>query len=210
MTSIFVFSGRFLALYVLLLGALAIPPIEHLAGTLVAATAAVVLNLCLGHSVTSSPSGSDLVFSVATGTAGQTWQVSVEALEHLRNLPLFVAIVLAAGWARRWHPRSRLIQVLLIGSLGLIVLDGLIVAAEAWEKLPDAVPLTAAYQVLAALAIFHTTGAAGLFAAPVFVGALGVLTLLDGGDRAGGPQPRRNDPCPCGSGRKWKQCCGAA
>ena len=22
------------------------------------------------------------------------------------------------------------------------------------------------------------------------------------------PQPGRNDPCPCGSGRKWKKCCG--
>lgn len=24
-----------------------------------------------------------------------------------------------------------------------------------------------------------------------------------------GPQPGRNDPCTCGSGRKWKKCCGA-
>ncbi|MFH0983801.1 MAG: SEC-C metal-binding domain-containing protein [Planctomycetota bacterium] len=23
-------------------------------------------------------------------------------------------------------------------------------------------------------------------------------------------QPRRNDPCPCGSGKKYKQCCGKA
>jgi uncharacterized protein len=23
-----------------------------------------------------------------------------------------------------------------------------------------------------------------------------------------GPRPNRNDPCPCGSGRKYKQCCG--
>ena len=22
-------------------------------------------------------------------------------------------------------------------------------------------------------------------------------------------QPRRNDPCPCGSGKKYKKCCGA-
>jgi len=22
-----------------------------------------------------------------------------------------------------------------------------------------------------------------------------------------GAQPKRNDPCPCGSGRKYKQCC---
>ena len=24
-----------------------------------------------------------------------------------------------------------------------------------------------------------------------------------------GPKPGRNDPCPCGSGRKYKKCCGA-
>ncbi|MGA2863834.1 MAG: SEC-C metal-binding domain-containing protein [Verrucomicrobiota bacterium] len=23
------------------------------------------------------------------------------------------------------------------------------------------------------------------------------------------PKPRRNDPCPCGSGKKFKKCCGA-
>jgi uncharacterized protein YecA (UPF0149 family) len=25
----------------------------------------------------------------------------------------------------------------------------------------------------------------------------------------GGGQPGRNDPCPCGSGKKYKKCCGA-
>jgi preprotein translocase subunit SecA len=25
-----------------------------------------------------------------------------------------------------------------------------------------------------------------------------------------GPQVRRNDPCPCGSGKKYKKCCGAS
>ena len=210
MTSIFAFSLRFVALYALLLGVLALPPIEHLAGGIVATAASGVLNLCLGRSVASSVSGSDLLFMVAADKPGETWQVSIDALEHLRNLPLFTAIVLAAGWARRWRPRRRLVEVLLIGALGLIVLDGLIVAAEAWEKLPDAVPLTATYQVLAALAIFHATGGAGLFAAPVFVGALGVLTLRDERNGAGGGRPRRNDRCPCGSGRKFKHCCGAA
>lgn len=24
----------------------------------------------------------------------------------------------------------------------------------------------------------------------------------------GQPQPGRNDPCPCGSGKKYKKCCG--
>ena len=210
MTSVFAFSLRFLACYALLLGVLVLPPIEHLAGGIVAAGASLVLNVCLGRSVSSSTAGSDLVFAVIADEPGQTWQITVEALEHLRNLPLFAAIVLAAGWPRRWRPRRRLLQILGIGAVSLLALDALIVAAEAWERLPDAVPLTGAYQVLAALAIFHATGGAGLFAAPVFVGALGVLTLRDEGDRVAGTQPRRNDPCPCGSGRKWKQCCGAA
>jgi hypothetical protein len=33
-----------------------------------------------------------------------------------------------------------------------------------------------------------------------------------GGRRAvmrGGPKIGRNDPCPCGSGKKFKKCCGA-
>ncbi|MCB1800926.1 MAG: YchJ family protein [Gammaproteobacteria bacterium] len=28
-------------------------------------------------------------------------------------------------------------------------------------------------------------------------------------ERLAGPKPGRNDPCPCGSGRKYKKCCGA-
>ena len=26
--------------------------------------------------------------------------------------------------------------------------------------------------------------------------------------RGEGKKPKRNDPCPCGSGKKYKQCCG--
>ena len=39
------------------------------------------------------------------------------------------------------------------------------------------------------------------------------LLLLDHGPRPEtrrvGPQPGRNDPCPCGSGKKYKKCHGA-
>lgn len=40
-------------------------------------------------------------------------------------------------------------------------------------------------------------------------GAAGVPGAMGPGGPAGGPsaQPRRNDPCPCGSGRKYKSCC---
>lgn len=36
-----------------------------------------------------------------------------------------------------------------------------------------------------------------------------VLDAMDGVGQLGRP-PGRNDPCPCGSGRKHKKCCGAA
>ncbi|MBI4516144.1 MAG: SEC-C domain-containing protein [Deltaproteobacteria bacterium] len=82
----------------------------------------------------------------------------------------------------------------------------MVVAGEAWQALEDTVPFNRAYQALAVLGIYHATGGAGLFAAPVFVGALAALTL----GKAGPPlsqQPGRNDPCPCGSGLKSKRCC---
>lgn len=209
MTSIFWLSVRFLVLYAVLLGVFMLRPVENLVGGTIGVTAAGVLHLCLDRSVASAVRDDTVVFTVAAMNPGETWETDIATLEHLRNLPLFVAIVLAAAWARNWHSRRRLVQVLLMGCSGLIVLDGLIVAAEVWQKLPDSVPLTRAYEVLAALGIFHATGGAGLFAAPVFVGALAVLTLRDDPDSLTGAAPRRNDPCPCGSGRKWKQCCGA-
>lgn len=38
-----------------------------------------------------------------------------------------------------------------------------------------------------------------------------VCTYWIGRNRLGsaGPKPGRNDPCPCGSGKKFKKCCGA-
>lgn len=37
-----------------------------------------------------------------------------------------------------------------------------------------------------------------------------IMAMLNARDGRGTPsgKPRRNDPCPCGSGRKFKQCCG--
>jgi uncharacterized protein len=41
---------------------------------------------------------------------------------------------------------------------------------------------------------------------PELVG--GVPANLPGQPFKSAPRPGRNDPCPCGSGRKYKQCCG--
>jgi SEC-C motif-containing protein len=34
-----------------------------------------------------------------------------------------------------------------------------------------------------------------------------IKKLLKGGERVDYSQTRRNDPCPCGSGEKFKNCC---
>jgi uncharacterized protein len=41
---------------------------------------------------------------------------------------------------------------------------------------------------------------------PELAGAL--PANLTGMPHRAAPRPGRNDPCPCGSGRKYKQCCG--
>jgi uncharacterized protein YecA (UPF0149 family) len=44
-----------------------------------------------------------------------------------------------------------------------------------------------------------------------FYGGDPAVTKLDAGDRAAEDPWRdvgRNDPCPCGSGKKFKRCCG--
>jgi preprotein translocase subunit SecA len=56
-------------------------------------------------------------------------------------------------------------------------------------------------------------GAVGGVAAPTDTRTL-VTNRGDGGDRVKVPvvadkEPGRNDPCPCGSGKKYKKCCGA-
>ena len=38
----------------------------------------------------------------------------------------------------------------------------------------------------------------------------GRWTYLEGAPAASKPKAGRNDPCPCGSGKKYKKCCGAA
>lgn len=47
----------------------------------------------------------------------------------------------------------------------------------------------------------------GLFPLLVYWGMLGIA-WRPLGQRAPVTAPRRNDPCPCGSGKKYKRCCG--
>lgn len=202
MTSIFWLSLRFLALYAVLLAAFAFPPLHQIAGAIVGAGAAEILAWCVGAPVNWALSPGGIDFSVLAGEPRYT--ITMPILEHVRNLPLFFAIVLAAAKVRR----RGLLLVLGCGAFALIVLDSLIVAAETWEYVADTVPFNRAYQVLALFRVYHATGAAGMFAAPVFIGALIALTFL-GSERGTESVANRNAPCPCGSGLKFKRCCGA-
>ena len=70
-----------------------------------------------------------------------------------------------------------------------------------------AVPFTPAYHVLS---VFGVWSLGGLFVAPIFIGAILAFTfLVDPSQAAVGGAVGRNDPCPCGSGLKYKRCCGA-
>jgi hypothetical protein len=166
-------SARFLLLYTLLLGVCAIPPVQPVIGGVVASVAAEILQLCVGRPVESSVGDGTMVLTFPAHDDADGAETEIATLEHIRNLALFLAIVLAAAKVRD----RRLVMVAVIGSLGLIVLDGAIVASETWLNLSDSVPLNRAYQVLAVLSVYHATGAAGMFAAPAFVGALAVFAL---------------------------------
>lgn len=170
--------SRFLALYAVLLVAFAMTPIRHTVGTGVAWTAAAVLGACSGISVGWSLDGSEMSFTVPevtdqeTGTVADQTRRTLDLVEHTRNVPLFVAIILVAA---RVRGRS-LLLLLVSGSVALILLDGLIVAADAWRDLQPEMSLHPAYHLLAVVAVFHLTGA-GIFAAPVFLGAVAATTL---------------------------------
>jgi SEC-C motif len=60
---------------------------------------------------------------------------------------------------------------------------------------------------------FFQTMGRGLFPLLAYVGVIGVAWPPDvkpASQRSPSATPRRNDPCPCGSGKKYKRCCGKA
>jgi len=58
---------------------------------------------------------------------------------------------------------------------------------------------------------FFQTMGRGLFPLLVYVGVIGIAWTSaprQATQRPVASTPRRNDPCPCGSGKKYKRCCG--
>ena len=207
MTPVLWFSLRFLLLYAVLQAAFAFTPVGGIANRLVGSAAARTLSVCLDRTVEWDVKGNDIQIKVPV-QIGTGWKSAVADLRdgwYTRNIPMFIAIVFAA--TRRFN--KRLLTVLGFGVLAIIILDGFVGAAHAWSTISGVVPLTPAYHVLS---VFGVWSLGGIFAAPVFVGALLAFTLLGNPlkEFSGGAGPGRNEPCPCGSGLKYKRCCGAA
>src|SRR5262245_4096858 len=212
-------SFRFLGLAAVLCPLFFLPPLRSLCGGLAAQVAALALSAVSDGSCRGSEGASDslelgslkvprgMIGVTARGPAGPSRTAEVETFKYIRNVPLFWAALAAAARVRR----GRMFLLGLAGSLALLLLDGLVVASAAGEALadvssPQPIHLNAGYQVLAVLAVLHTTG--GIFIAPVFLGALAGIALLGEAPPAPAAGVGRNEPCPCGSGRKFKRCCG--
>ena len=99
-----------------------------------------------------------------------------------------------------WHPDTRPAQVDLSDQLVWERLDVLQIEAGGPDDRAGRVGFAAYYR--------DATGAQGcLRELSRFVRVEGRWRYLDGVPLAA-PKPGRNAPCPCGSGRKYKQCCG--
>lgn len=193
---------RSLLVYALFAGIFLTPVAQQITGGFVVQMAARVLSAATSRTVEgANASGVMRLTLLPVEPVGEASLVRLDTFAHLFNVPLFCAVVVACARRRGW----RMVTVLGVGTAALIVLDGIVVAGEAWELFPSAVrpPFTVAYQVLATFGVLHAVG--GLFVAPTFIGALVALTLLS---RNRPQHVQRNAPCPCGSGRKFKHCCG--
>jgi hypothetical protein len=203
-TRILRFSLRFLLLYALLQFAFSFTPPRELGSRLVASVAAQTLQLCMARNVDWALRGDEIQISVrfkveerwkqATSKLGAAW--------YTRNIPMFVALVLAA----LKRGRRGILLFLGVGGFAVILLDGIIVASHAWAGMKSSIPYNTAGHVLSVFGVW-TLG--GFFVAPIFLGAALALAIL--GDPGRGPkrQVGRNNPCPCGSGRKYKGCCAS-
>jgi len=206
-TRVLWFSARFLLLYALLQSVFMFTPVGDLANRFVASAIAGTLSVCMDveRGVMWEVEGRDIYIKIPV-RAGSSWKLAQAELRegwYTRNIPMFLAIVLAASRTFR----GRLFAILGFGTLGVILLDGLVGAAHAWATMPGAVPFTPAYHVLS---VFGVWSLGGIFVAPIFVGAILALTFLGDPTKPAAAGPvGRNDPCPCGSGRKYKRCCGA-
>lgn len=126
------------------------------------------------------------------------------------NLFLFAALVLAwpglATRVRLWG--------LGLGGAAIFALDVLIVMSIVWKA--DRLYLASTHPELSTGVLAHAAhvvGAphptGGFFMLPVFLFGLTLVAAPGLAPSASAPGVGRNQPCPCGSGRKFKRCCAA-
>ena len=133
----------------------------------------------------------------------------IEAL-YGTNLAMFVALVLASP-GLTWRARG---IGLAAGTAVIVGVNTWVMVGTIWNfetqyaALQPHLP-TGVVSLLGRLANqLSPTG--GLYMLPVFLWGfvlLSPLLTVDGVPRSG--RVGRNEPCPCGSGRKYKACCGA-
>jgi hypothetical protein len=129
------------------------------------------------------------------------------------GLPMLAALIVATpGW--NWYRRVRA----LAWGLGLLTLTQiafLLVTLEFWQQMPIRGPdgrivhlpghSALGLRVASALYNFFEIMGRGFFALLIY---LGLLMFAGARRRAVSGAVGRNDSCPCGSGRKFKRCCG--
>jgi hypothetical protein len=124
------------------------------------------------------------------------------------NLLVFLALVLASP-GLTWRART---ASLVAGSGVIAVINTLVLLGTIWtfqDRYTELQPLLPSRPVLLAGRLayqFNPTG--GLYMLPVFLWGLVLLSPLLAPRAAAAPRVGRSVPCPCGSGRKYKACCG--
>jgi thiosulfate reductase cytochrome b subunit len=171
------------------------------------ASLAPLATAVLGEQLRFYSKGADIYFVQEHGRRFEAW---VDSRQIMSNLPVLVTLLVVTP-GMRW--RRRLLCTL--GAIGLAF-----VAYAFFLVIKVQIVLLQAHQVVAgppslwpALDDFFEIIGKTFF--PIFIWLLFALPYLLGRVDRRAPkavavgQPSRNAPCPCGSGRKYKKCCGA-
>ena len=133
------------------------------------------------------------------------------------GVPLLAALILATpvwGWRRRGRALAVGLGLLTLTQIAFVLVtivatqQSPVMSPDGMLQVPGFSPIK--QRVFYALYYFFDLMGRGFFALLIYLGliALGWNASAIRSVRGGGPV-RRNDPCPCGSGRKYKRCCQA-
>jgi hypothetical protein len=144
------------------------------------------------------------------------WPVWLPAANY--GPPVLTALILAApGWTWRRRGRALLVGLSLLTVTQIAFFLVTIVATQQSPVMsPEGMLQPAGYSpikqpIFYGLYYFFDAMGRGFFALVIFLGliAFGWPTRRTAPAFAATRRVARNDPCPCGSGRKYKRCCGA-